>query len=195
MKLGKIEKWFINRESHSKKVTERAEKLLDFIDIKPNQNFLEIGCGSGPVSKHISEKYKIKVVGTDVDEDQIEFAKENTRSLKNINFLIADATNLPFEDKSFDIILSINVLHHIPNWMDALREINRVLRNGGYLLLAELLFARWTRGISRLYSGQAYGITTIDNLNLFIAKNHYSIIHSRLLKSFMWNNLEAIYKK
>ena len=71
MKLGKIEKWFINRESHSKRVIGKAENLLGIIDIKNDQSFLEIGCGSGPVSRYVSEKYKIEVVGTDVDEDQI----------------------------------------------------------------------------------------------------------------------------
>ena len=195
MKLGKIEKWFINREKHSKKVIGRSERLLSFIEIKQNQDFLEIGCGSGPVSKHISKKYEVKVVGTDVDKDQIKLAKENSKNLRNITFLVADATNLPFKDKSFDIVISINVLHHIYNWMDALKEINRVLKNGGYLILAELLYTKWTQKIGGLYSRQAYGITTIDNLNLFIANNNYSILHSRLLKSPMWNNLEAIYKK
>ena len=195
MKLGKIEKWFINRERHSKKVTKRAERLLDFIEIKPNQDFLEIGCGSGVVSKHISKKYKLKVAGTDVDRDQIKLAKNSAKDLKNITFLVSDATNLPFENKSFDIVLSINVLHHIYNWMDALKEINRVLKNGGYLVLAELLFTRWAQRIGRLYSRQAYGITNIDNLNLFIASNNYSTLHSKVSKSLMWNNLEAIYKK
>jgi len=195
MKLGKIEKWFINRERHSRKVTERAESLLNLIEVKPGQDFLEIGCGSGPVVKHISKKYKIKVVGTDVDKDQIKLAQNSTKDLKNITFLATDATNLPFGDKSFDIILSINVLHHISNWMDALKEINRVLRNDGYLILDELFFTKWTQRIGRLYSKQAYGITNIDNLNSFIANNKYSTLHSRLLKSLMWNNLEAIYRK
>ena len=108
MKLAKIEKWFINRELHSKKVIERTERLLDFIDIEPEQTMLEIGCGSGAVSKHSYDKYKLNVTGTDVDEDQIEIAKMSTKDLKNINFLFADATNLPFRSKSFDIVLSIN---------------------------------------------------------------------------------------
>ena len=195
MKLGKIEKWFINRESHSKEVIGKAESLLGIIDIKNDQSFLEIGCGSGPVSRYVSEKYKIEVVGTDVDEDQIESAKKSARTLKNITFLAADATDLPFEDNSFDIILSINVLHHISSWMDALKEIDRVLKKGGFLLLAEILFKKWTQGIAKLYSRQAYGITTLDNLNLFITKNHYFALNTILSRSLMWDSLEAVYRK
>jgi ubiquinone/menaquinone biosynthesis C-methylase UbiE len=129
MKLGKIEKWFINREKHSKKVIEKAEGLLNLIDIKSDQNYLEIGCGSGAVARYVFKKYKLNVTGTDIDKDQILLARRDSTHIKNITFLEADATNLPFKDKSFDIVLSVNVLHHISNWMDALKEINRVLRN------------------------------------------------------------------
>jgi len=195
MKLGKIEKWFINRERHAKNVIERAESLLDLIEIKPGQDLLEIGCGGGPVSMHVSRKYNVKVVGTDVDEEQIKKAQNIAEGLKNTAFLVADATRLPFGDESFDIILSINVLHHISNWMDALREITRVLRDGGYLVLSELLFTRWTQSMGRLYSKQAYGITTLENLDSFIDNNKYSTLHTRLVKSLLWNNLEAVYRK
>jgi ubiquinone/menaquinone biosynthesis C-methylase UbiE len=195
MKLGKIEKWFINRKAHSVKVIERAERLLNHIDIKPDQDFLEIGCGSGPVSKHVYQEYKAKVVGTDVDEDQIKLATENAKDLKNLSFRIADATDLPFGEKSFDAVLSINVLHHISNWTDALKEIDRVLKKGGCLVLAELFFTKWTQKIGRLYSRQDYGITTLDNLNEFVTNNHYSTLYSQLSRSLMWDNLEAIYRK
>ncbi len=195
MKLGKIEKWFINREIHSKKVIERAERLLDLIDIKPDQSFLEIGCGSGAASKHIYKKYRVKLVGTDVDENQIKLAKKSIKDLNNITFLVSDSTNLPFKDKSFDIVLSINVLHHIYNWMDALKEINRVLKNNGYFVLADLLFTKWAQRIGRLYPGQAFGITAANNLNLFIANNNYSTLYSNISKPLMWSNIEAIYRK
>ena len=102
MKLGKIEKWFINREKHSRKVINIAESLLDIIDIEPDQDFLEIGCGRGPVARHVSKKYRVKVVGTDVDTDQIKIAQKSVKDQKNVIFRVADATGLPFDDKSFD---------------------------------------------------------------------------------------------
>ena len=195
MKLGKIEKWFINREKHSKKVIEKAEGLLNLIDIKSGQNYLEIGCGSGAVARYVFKKYKLNVTGTDIDKDQILLARRDSTHIKNITFLEADATNLPFKDKSFDIVLSVNVLHHISNWMDALKEINRVLRSNGYFILEDLFFPEWTKKFGKILARRAYGITTIDSMDLFIAANNYSILHSRVIKSLMWNNLRAIYKK
>lgn len=58
MKLGKIEKWFMNRPKHAKRATGRAEKLLHFVNLKEKQNFLEVGCGNGAVSKYIAKKLK-----------------------------------------------------------------------------------------------------------------------------------------
>ena len=195
MKLTKIEKWFINRELHSKKVIDRAETLLSFIDIKPDYHMLEIGCGNGAVSKHIYDIYKLNVTGTDADREQIELAKTNAKGLKNITFLYADAANLPFGDKSFDIVLSINVLHHIYNWTGALKEINRVLKNGGYFIMADMFFNKLGQKMVRLYSRKTYGITTVERLNSFILSNNYSMQNSKIYKSFIWDNLEAIYKK
>ncbi len=195
MKLGKIEKWFLNKESHSIKIINQTEKLLNYLDINPNSNFLEIGCGSGAVSIHIAERYKWKVAGADVDEEQIILAKDKSRNIKNITFLEADATNLPFKSQVFDLVLSINVLHHISNWLDALGEIDRVLKKGGCLLLVELLFTSFSKLIGKLYSKQNYGITTKANLDAFMDKNNYKIIYYNLSSSLLWKNISAIYRK
>ena len=195
MKLGKIEKWFINREKHSKKIIEKAEGLLNLIDIKSDQKYLEIGCGSGAVARYVSKKYKLNVTGTDIDKDQVLLSRRDSTHIKSITFLEADATNLPFKDKSFDIVLSINVLHHISNWMDALKEINRVLRSNGYFILVDLFYSKWTAKIGKILVRNVYGITTIDNLNIFINDNKFYTNYSQISKSFMWDNLETIYKK
>jgi ubiquinone/menaquinone biosynthesis C-methylase UbiE len=196
MKLGKIEKWFINRETHSRQVIKKADRLIDMIDIKQVMDFLEIGCGSGAVSRLISERYGINVTGTDIDEDQIKIAKDLGKDIKNVTFLIADAAGLPFSDKSFDAILVINVLHHISNWMDALKEMDRVLKKSGYLLISELLFTKRTEKISStIYKKHAYGIVNKDDMDSAITKDNYSTLHFDLKKSLMWNHLEAVYRK
>ncbi|MCK4247972.1 MAG: class I SAM-dependent methyltransferase, partial [Methanomicrobia archaeon] len=112
MKLGRLEKWFMNTQKHAEYVINRAQNLLEFMELKENQDFLEIGCGSGAVSKYIAEKYHLNVTGVDVDPEQIEFAKKNT-NVSNLRFLVADAAHLAFEDNSFDIVLSFGVMHHI----------------------------------------------------------------------------------
>ncbi len=193
MKMVLLEKWFINSEKHVEMVRKRAEKLLKSVDIKENQNYLEVGCGSGGVCKYIAEKYPWNVTGVDVDPAQVQTACESCRTLQNVRFVEADATKLPFPDKEFDIVLSFGTTHHIPDWLGALSEIRRVLRPEGYFIYFDLVYkdlaARLGRSISR-----NYGIITMPEINSFIRENNYSEIHSLKRNSLIWSEYEAVYK-
>jgi len=194
LKLGRIEKWFMNRQQHAEQTINRAERLLHFVRMEEKQDFLEVGCGSGAVSNHIAQKYSLNVTGTDIDPDQIRLAQQNSDNLANARFLEADATNLPFPDNDFDVVLSFGVMHHISNWLDALEEITRVLRTGGYFVYWDLVYPKWTAKIARLFEDK-YGVTTIQDLNSFIAKHNFSTIHSSLSKLVIFNHYEAVYQK
>ena len=194
MKLGRIEKWFMNRSHHAKQTIENAERLLRFISTEGRQDFLEVGCGSGAVSNHIARKHPMNVTGTDIDPDQLRLAQQHSGNLANIRFVEADAANLPFEDNDFDIVLSFGVMHHISNWLDALGEISRVLRPGGYFIYWDLVYPKWTAWIARLFEDK-YGVTTIEDLDLFIARNNFGTIHSSLSKLLIFNHYEAVYQK
>ncbi len=194
MKLGKIEKWFMNRPQHAEQVINHAEKLLYFADVKEKQNFLEVGCGNGAVSRYIAKKYLLNVTGTDVDSEQIQLAQKNIDDIPNIRFLEADVTNLPFQDNDFDIVLSFGVMHHISNWLDAFKEIKRVLKPRGYFIYFDLVYPKWVAKIGKLFKHD-YGITTIQDISSFIEKNNFSTIYSSLPKSLIWNNYEAVYQR
>jgi ubiquinone/menaquinone biosynthesis C-methylase UbiE len=194
LKLGRIEKWFMNRPRHAAQTINRTEKLLHFVRMDGKQDFLEIGCGSGAVSNYIARKYSLNVTVTDIDQDQIRLAREDSSNLPNVRFLEADATNLPFQDDDFDLVLSFGVMHHISNWLDALREITRVLRTGGYFIYLDLVYPKWTAKVARLFEDK-YGVTTIQDLNALIAENNFSTIHSSLSKMVIFDHYEAVYQK
>jgi ubiquinone/menaquinone biosynthesis C-methylase UbiE len=193
MKLGKIEKWFMNRLQHTEQVINLAENLLQFVNIKEKQNFIEVGCGNGAVSKYIAKKYRLNVTGTDVDPKMVQLAQENIDEELNIRFFETDATNLPFQDNDFSIVLSFGVMHHIPNWLDALKEIKRVLKPKGYLIYFDMLFPKRLAKIGKLFKHK-YGITTIDELDSFIEENNFSTVHSSLSKGFFGYHYEAVYQ-
>jgi ubiquinone/menaquinone biosynthesis C-methylase UbiE len=194
VKLGKIEKWFMNRSKHAERVIGRFEKLWNFADIKENQKFLEIGCGNGATSKYVAKRYHLNVTGTDVDSEQIQLAQQNLDDMPNVRFLAADATDLPFEDDDFDIVLSFQVLHHISNWLDALKEMNRVLKPKGYFICVDMVYPKWSAKIAELFKHK-YGVTTIHDLNAFVEKNNFSTIHSSLSKWLIFHQYEAVYRR
>lgn len=99
--------------------------------LKKGQKVLEIGTGSGKMLRYLKEQGH-NVVGADVNDECIQFAKDRfgieVRKL-------TDKNKLPFKDNSFDIILSFDVLEHIPDTDIHLQEVKRVLKPGGYYLL------------------------------------------------------------
>ena len=191
MKMGKIEKWFMNTEHHAEHVIRRAEKLLQYVNVKEKGNLLEVGCGNGAVSKYVAKTYRLNVTGIDVDPEQIRHAQENINNTPNVRFLEADSIDLPFQDNDFDIVLSFGVMHHISNWTDALQEINRVLKPKGYFVYWDIVYSKWLAKIGKLFSHK-YGMTTMHALNVFIEKTHFFTIHSKLSR---FHHFEAVYRK
>lgn len=119
---------------------EQYEKLFK-IDKNKKVRILEIGCGPGALAGSLHRWYpNAKITAIDRDSRFIEFAKENELG---IEFLEGDATNLPFEDCSFDITISNTVSEHIEPGI-FYSEQRRVLKPGGVCLC---LSAR--RGISQ----------------------------------------------
>jgi len=193
MKMVKFEKWFINSNKHAERAVNRAAKLLQLAELKENQNFLEVGCGTGAVCKYVAKKYLCEVTGVDVDPEQIQLAQESSHDITSIRFMIADATRLPFPDNNFDVVLSFGTTHHISNWLDALSEIRRVLKPKGYFIYYELIYSKPMAKLGRSFK-HSYGIVTMPELNSFVIENNYSEVHTSIKNSFIWYDFQAVYK-
>lgn len=185
MKMSKIEKWFVNRAGHSRRVARRAGKFIDLVNVIANQSYLDVGCGNGAAASYIARKYKLDVTGVDVDPEQIRLAAENSTGLKNIRFLTVDGTQLPFQDGEFDVVSTFKTTHHIPNWEDALCEMARVLKPNGYFVYCDFVFPRWVAAMGKVFAGSHGGYPTIHALEFFLEKNSLRKIHlSRSLAQY-----------
>ena len=194
MKLSRIEKRVMTGPRHARQAVNRAKKLLHFASLEGKEDFLEVGCGSGAVSKYVASDYHLNIIGIDLDPELIELAQNSVHDMPNIHFLAADATHLPFPDNGFDVVLSFGVMHHISNWLDALREIHRVLKPEGCFVYADIVYPRLVAKIAGSFK-HSYGVTTTQDLNLFVEDNNFSSIHTSLSKSLLWNWCEAVYQR
>ena len=194
MKLSKIEKRFMTSPQHAKQGVKRAKELLHFTSLEGKENFLEVGCGNGAVSKYVASNYHSSITGIDLDPELIELAQKSIHDMPNIHFFVADATHLPFQDNDFDIVLSFGVMHHIFNWLDALNEIHRVLKPKGYFVYADIVYPRLVAKIARSFK-HSYGVTTTHDLNSFIEENEFSTIHASLSKSLIWSWCQGVYQR
>jgi ubiquinone/menaquinone biosynthesis C-methylase UbiE len=96
------------------------------------QPILELGCGTGHWSEFLSEM-GFNVAATDISEAMLGIA--NRKNIKNVRFQKADASNLPFDNESFNSIVSITMLEFTDNVQKVLNEIYRVLKPNGSLVL------------------------------------------------------------
>jgi SAM-dependent methyltransferase len=93
---------------------------------------LEIGCGAGAFAKYLAGQ-GAEVTAADFSPSAVELASQLAGPL--VRTLVADIQNLPFDDESFDLVVSLETLEHVPNPDQGLSELVRVTRIGGRLIV------------------------------------------------------------
>ena len=115
-----------------------------------DKEVLELATGPGLLAKHVAPAAK-RMIAIDYSDGMIAEAKKGDCP-SNLSFEVADATALPYEDNSFDVVIISNALHIIPKSEKALREIDRVLREAGILIAPNFVEHQTGLG-SRIWSG------------------------------------------
>ena len=109
------------------------EAILEVVN--PSSSVLEMGCGTGIVTVEIAPNVR-EMTGIDISPKMIAKAQEKARrqNLKNVTFKVLDASELPFPDHAFDVILLPNLLHLVPQPEKVIKESRRLLKPGGTLV-------------------------------------------------------------
>ena len=95
---------------------------------------LDMACGVGYGAAIMAKQAK-KVFACDIDKDAIEYGGAHYHH-DNITFALMSATDIQFEDASFDAVVSFETIEHIPDYEKVLRQFHRVLRKGGLLIMS-----------------------------------------------------------
>ena len=115
-----------------------ARRLRKLSSLPPDKVVLEIGCGNGTGTKLIKKYFSPReIYAVDLDEKMIDLAKENNID-PSIYFEVGGASSLGYDSNQFDAIFDFGIIHHIPNWGDCLKELERVLKPDGELILEDL---------------------------------------------------------
>ncbi len=108
--------------------------MLERLGERQFQRALDVGCGEGRFCRMLKAR-GVSAVGIDPTRGLIE---EATRRDPDGSYLLAKAEELPFPEQSFDLVVSYLTLIDIPDFRSAIREMARVLKPGGTLLIANL---------------------------------------------------------
>jgi ubiquinone/menaquinone biosynthesis C-methylase UbiE len=115
--------------------------LATAAEARPGDRILDVGCGTGFFVRLLAETVgpKGEVLGVDAAPEMVAHAAAKSRSIANCRFDVGSASALAYPDGSFDVVVSSLTLHHLAaeDQLPAVKEMLRLLRPGGRLLIAE----------------------------------------------------------
>lgn len=148
MLLNSIEYWVVNSPLRGFVQRHYGAPRLKRLSNGIADNVLEIGCGQGIGARIIYDVFNpLRYVGIDLDPRMIRRARRNARAFPGATFIEGDVSSLEFPGDSFDLIVDFGIVHHIPNWRDALAEVHRTLKVHGEFLFEDASAETWERGI------------------------------------------------
>ena len=118
-------------------------RLREILDPKPGQRILEVGPGTGyytlEVAEWVGSEGGVDIL--DIQRDMLDHTMRRAaeEGIENITPTEADARAMPYEDGTFDAAFLVTVLGEVPDQDAAVRELSRILRPGGRLVVGELL--------------------------------------------------------
>lgn len=128
--------------------------LKKYIPNKKNVKILDVGCGPGAALVYLAEFGD--VIGVDKSDEALKFARKLGKAIKG------DIADLPFGPETFDVVVCLDVLYH--KWVDrekAFKELERVLKSGGILLMREPAYD-WFKSSEDVASATAHRFTSSE---------------------------------
>lgn len=118
-----------------------TKELISLSNFTPDMHIIDVGCGVGGSTRRLSHETDCSVTGIDLSDEYIDVAKRLTQLLdmqERVKFHAASALELPFDDNSFDGAWSIQMNMNVEDKLGWLKEVYRVLKPGGRVVLYEV---------------------------------------------------------
>lgn len=179
--------WLFVR-SAGKAYDEISERISAYIN--KDSKVLELACGSGQFTFRLAGRCK-SWLATDFSENMLKEAKnaydKSGKSIKGLHFERQDATDLTYENDSFDAVMIANALHIMPEPEKALAEIKRVLKPGGILFAPTFMYREGSgflirSGFLKLFGFKAYMNLHGKEFAEFIEKEGFKVLECDIIK-------------
>ena len=162
-----------------------AEKTLRLMELRPGERVLDLGCGSGWVTRLVARLVGEgpegfgQVVGLDVSDEMVRLAREASREFENILYVQGSAQQIPWEENFFDKVLSVESFYYYANQDRALLELFRVMAPRGRLFI-----------LINLYKDNPYSLQWVDKLKVPVHVRS-AAEYVELLKKHAFENVET----
>jgi demethylmenaquinone methyltransferase/2-methoxy-6-polyprenyl-1,4-benzoquinol methylase len=149
-------------------------KLTRLLSEKNPRSILDVATGTGDLAIALAKLNPLKITGIDIAEKMLTIAREKVSRKKLctiITFETGDAENIPFTDNSFDAVTVAFGVRNYENLLMGLKEMNRVLKQGGTMMILEFSKPR-SNFLNHLY--RFYSRRIIPFTGQFISKNKHA---------------------
>jgi ubiquinone/menaquinone biosynthesis C-methylase UbiE len=120
-----------------------------WMHLAPNAIVLDIACGTGELERLLlTQNPQQQITGIDISNEMLMQAQQKLKSFPTVDFQVATARSLPFQNHQFDVVLSANSFHYFDEPETVLQEMQRVLKPDGKLLLLDWCRDSW---LCRIY--------------------------------------------
>lgn len=163
--------------------------------VEPTDRVLDVGCGTGALLHELLRTYpQAQLAGVDPVTEMLAVARRRLPS--SVDLREGWAERLPWKDASFDIVVSCNVLHYIRQPLAALREMTRVARRGGHIVITDWCDDYFTCRICdwyvRLFSRAHFRVyRESECLNLLKEAGHSTVSIERYKINWLWGLMTA----
>ena len=176
-------------ESIGKRLEQRASQLdqkamleqyLEDIPSMIDSKVLDVGCGTGPVTRFLQRYNPKYIVGIDPSKILINSAKNLAKDTLGIQFVNGDARSIPFDNSSFDVVIFHTSLSHIEKPNFAILEAKRILKPKGYIAIFDGDYGSSSVSISKHDPLQTCSSAITENnvLDRFLVRKLNSLISS-----------------
>lgn len=155
-----------------------TKAVLELLRPNPGEEILDVGCGTGNFSLKLA-RLNAKVVGVDCSESMLKIARAKARELNlDIEFILADVMDLPFEDNFFDSCLSVAAVEFFADQRRGLEEMFRVVHPKGKIVIG---FLNRTSPWGELYSSEEFRKNTVFRFANLLSYDEIKQIKTNLL--------------
>lgn len=122
-----------------------TRELIELCHIDKTKHILDVGCGVGTTPCHIAKTYGSRIVGVDISKKMVKWANQRAKREgveDRVEFMVADAQNLPLKDNPFDIVIGESITAFLEDKQRGVTEYVRVTKPAGYVGLNEMV---WTK--------------------------------------------------
>lgn len=167
-----------------------TKETLSRLRLEGLEKVLDVGSGTGVLLHHLSEKYPdLQLSGVDPVKEMLDVAHQKFSS--SVELCEGWATQLPFADHQFDIVVSCSVFHYIRDPQTALNEIRRVLHPNGCLVITDWcndFFAmRLTDLFLRCFNQAYFKSYSVKGIKNLLRENYFTVVNiDRYKINWLW---------